>query len=190
MIFKFRLLSDEVKDFVRDFEVRAEQTFYDFHKSIQDEFGYDSSQIASFFLTSASWDKEREFTLFDMSDGENNTTVPMDKAILKNFITDPKQRLLYVYDFFNDRAFFIELIETKKELEYTDYPMVTFAKGNPPHQILFSNKDLGSFTEDESGIIDFEADYDENLGSEFGSEFGSDAPEGFSEENEEFPTDE
>ena len=167
MVFKFRLLSDEVKDFVRDVEIRGDQTFFDFHRIIQDDLGYDNSQIASFFLTNSKWEKEREFTLFDMSDGENKSLVPMDKAILKNYLHDQQQRLIYVFDFFNERSLYIEVTDIQKEILYSDYPAVIFSKGIPPQQILFSNNSNVSFSD-----LDIE-------GMNFGEDFGSESAEGF-----------
>ena len=179
MVFKFRLLSDEVKDFVRDIEIRSDQTFYDFHKLIQDDLGFDSSQIASFFITNNKWEKEKEFTLFDISDEENSLTVPMDKAILKNYILDTKQRLLYVFDMFNERSFFIELTETQDEIKYSDYPAVCLAKGNPPHQILFGTGNYGNFSEDDLSGMDFDEEFDSQEAGEFDLEPDDDQGEDF-----------
>ena len=187
MVFKFRLLSDEVKDFVRDIEIRSNQTFFDFHRMIQNDLEYDSSQIASFFLTNQAWEKEKEFTLFDMTDEENHSLVPMDKAILRNYILDPKQRLIYVYDFFNERTFFIELIDTQNEIRYSDYPAVTFSKGNPPQQILFGNN-YGAFSDLGAMGMDFNEDYSTEISVGFpgepGEGFEDELQEGFTEENQ------
>jgi hypothetical protein len=187
MVFKFRLLSDEVKDFVRDIEIRSDQTFFDFHQTIQNDLEYDNSQIASFFLTNQLWEKEKEFTLFDMTDGENNSLVPMDKAILRNFILDPKQRLIYVFDIFNERSFFIELIDTQNEIRYSYYPSVTFSKGNPPQQILFGNN-YASFSDIGSMEMDFTEDNNSELMEDFSGEIGDDTgeekPDEFTEENQ------
>lgn len=159
MVYKFRLLSEEVKDFVRDIEIRSDQTFYDFHLIIQDDLGFDNSQIASFFLTNTKWEKIKEFTLFDMSDGKNNTLIPMDKAILKNFIENAKQRLIYVFDFFNERSFYIELVDMQKEVIYSDYPAVIFSKGNPPQQILFGGTTSNLITDFDTQSMDFSEDF-------------------------------
>jgi len=167
MVYKFRLLSDEVKDFIRDIEIRSDQTFFDFHRLIQDDLGYDSSQIASFFTTNKAWEKEKEFTLFDMTDEENNLTIPMDRAVLINYILDPRQRLIYVFDIFNERSFFIELTDTQDAIRYSDYPAVTFSKGNPPQQILFSNNKNGSFSDSEIVEMDFTEEYDQTYSTEF-----------------------
>jgi hypothetical protein len=187
MVFKFRLLSNEVKDFVRDIEIRSDQTFFDFHRMIQDDLGYDNSQIASFFITNQAWEKEKEFTLFDMTDEENNSLVPMDKAILRNYIRDPKQRLIYVFDFFNERTFFIELTDTQNEIRYSDYPAVIFSKGNPPQQILFGNN-YGSFSDLGTMGMDFNEDNGSELtvgfSDEPGEDFEDELPDGFTEENQ------
>ncbi len=192
MIFKFRLLSDEVKDFVRDIEIRSDQTFYDFHRFIQDDLGYDSSQIASFFLTNNIWEKEKEFTLFDMTDDEKNTTIPMDKVFLKNYIIDHKQRLIYVFDFFNERSFFIELIDIQNEIKYSDYPAVTFSKGNPPQQILFGNNNYGAFSDFDALTMDFNEDFSTespiNITGDQDEDFGDDLNQDFIEENPDVET--
>lgn len=163
MVFKFRLLSHEIKDFVRDIEIKGSQTFFDFHKAIQDDLNYDSSQIASFFLTNQMWEKEKEFILFDMSDIPNNNMVAMDLARLRDYVKDPKQRLIYTFDIFNERCLFIELIDTQNELKYSDYPAVVFSKGLAPQQILFGNRDYGSITEDNNESFNFNNQYDEDV---------------------------
>ena len=162
MVFKFRLLSHEIKDFVRDIEIRANQTFYDFHKAIQDDLNFDSSQIASFFVTNQLWEKEKEFILFDISDVPNNSTVVMDRARLRDYIKDPKQRLIYIFDIFNERALFIELIDTQVEARYFDYPAIVLSKGMAPQQILFGNRDLGAIIEEDNSSFNFE-DQDEEV---------------------------
>ena len=131
------MISNEVKEFVRDIEIRSCQSFFDLHKAIQDDLHYDTSQIASFFLTNHDWEKELEFTLFDMTDNGKIPTIPMDKAILKDYMKEQKQRFLYVFDFFNERAFFLELLDFSRELEFVTYPRIIFSQGNPPKQILF-----------------------------------------------------
>lgn len=130
------MISNEVKNFVRDIEICSGQTFFDLHRIIQEELNYDSSQIASFFITNHEWEKELELTLFDMTDNGKIPTVPMDKAILKDYIKNKNQRFLYVFDFFNERAFFFELMDFSKELVSIEYPRIIFSRGKPPQQIL------------------------------------------------------
>ena len=149
MVYKFRLISDEVKDFVRDVELLSGQNFYDFHKLLVEDLNYDITQIASFFLTNNNWEKQREFTLFDMSEESGFSSVRMDKALLRDYIEEDKQRFLYIFDFFNERGLFIELVETGDQNNSSKYPRITFSSGNPPVQILGDSNNFGDFTFDE-----------------------------------------
>ncbi len=107
-----------------DIEILSNQTFFNFHRLIQDDLGHDSSQIASFFTTSQEWEKEREFTLFDITDGENNLTIPMDKAILKNYIWS-RTKDFYMFSIFSMKGVcLVELIDKQAEVKYSDYPAV------------------------------------------------------------------
>jgi hypothetical protein len=116
MVYKFVVLSDEDESFVREFEFLDTHTLMDFHNLIQDELEFDKSQMASFFMATDNWEKEEEFTLFD---------------IRKN------QKLLYVFDFFNERALFIEYTGEAKEIEGRELPTCSNSKGIPPKQVIF-----------------------------------------------------
>ncbi len=182
MVYKFRLLSHEIKDFVRDIEIKGNQTFFDFHKAIQDDLNYDSSQIASFFLTNQLWEKEQEFILFDMSDVPNAALIAMDRARLRDYVKDPKQRLIYIFDIFNERGVFIELVDTQEEVRYSDYPAVVFSKGAAPQQILFGNRDFGTIIEDDNSAFNFNDQYDESAKAGLPGELDTNEDEDFSDD--------
>ena len=50
MVYKFRLLSDEVEDFRRDIEIDSDATFLDLHKAILESVNYPDDQMTSFFI--------------------------------------------------------------------------------------------------------------------------------------------
>jgi hypothetical protein len=133
MVYKFVVLSDEDESFVREFEFLDSQTLLDFHNMIQEELEFDKSQMASFFMTTDSWEKEEEFTLFDMGAGSST----MDGAVLEDIIFRKNQKLLYVFDFFNERSLYVEYTGEAKEIEDRDYPICTNSKGIPPKQVIF-----------------------------------------------------
>ncbi|HNW57092.1 MAG TPA: hypothetical protein PKM69_04925 [Bacteroidales bacterium] len=133
MVYKFVVLSDEDETFVREFDFLDSQTLMDFHNSLQEELEFDRSQIASFYLATDNWEKEEEFTLFEMGAGSST----MDDAILEDVIFRKNQKLLYVFDFFNDRALFIEYVGEAKEEDGKEYPACTNSKGAPPKQVTF-----------------------------------------------------
>lgn len=133
MVYKFVVLSDEDESFVREFEFLDTHTLMDFHNLIQDELEFDKSQMASFFMTTDNWEKEEEFTLFDMGTGSST----MEVAILEDIIFRKSQKLLYVFDFFNERALFVEYTGEVKEIDGREYPSCTNSKGVPPKQVVF-----------------------------------------------------
>jgi len=133
MVYKFVVLSDEDETFIREFDFLDSQTLMDFHSTLQEELEFDRSQIASFYLATDNWEKEEEFTLFDM--GAGSTT--MDDAILEDVIFRKSQKILYVFDFFNDRALFIEYVGEAEEDDDKDYPVCTSSKGLAPKQVTF-----------------------------------------------------
>lgn len=182
MIYKFRLLSDEQDDFIRDFEVRSDQTFYDFHNAIQNNCDYDTSQIASFFLCNNEWEKQKEITLFELSEESFNGSVVMDRSKFSDYITGLRQKLLYVFDFFNERAFFIEVVGIRDEVASKSYPICTLTQGLPPVQILldevFSHKNLTEQMEDLG--IDYSSDFDDTISDDsnlYDSLSGDDEPD-------------
>lgn len=133
MVYRFVVLTDEDEAFVREFEFLESQSLLDFHNALQEELEFDRSQIASFFMATESWEKEEEFTLFDMGAGSST----MENAVLEEVIFRKNQKLLYVFDFFNDRALFVEYVGEAKEATGMEYPICTISKGLPPKQVSF-----------------------------------------------------
>jgi len=135
MVYRFVVLSDEDESFVREFEFLDSHTLLDFHNMLQDELEFDKSQMASFYLATDSWEKEEEFTLFDMGTG----SATMEVALLEDIIFRKNQKLLYIFDFFNDRGLFVEYTGESKEIDGREYPACTNSKGVPPKQVVFGS---------------------------------------------------
>jgi len=163
MVYKFVLLSDEDESFTREFELLDTHSLLDFHNLIQDELEFDKSQLASFFLATDNWEKEEEFTLFDMGTGSS----PMDVAVLEDVIFRKNQKLLYVFDFFNERSLFIEYIGEVAEIEGREYPSCTNSKGIPPKQVVFGGTSRKIYNniivsdDDDDDDIDDESEVDD-----------------------------
>ena len=137
MVYSLRILGTGKGMFYRDFEIKATQTFYDFHIAIQDELGYDKKQMASFFLANNKWEKGLEINIFDMTEDTHTPVIIMDRTQLCELLSEEKQRLLYVFDFFSDRAFYIELVNIFSPGKNREYPCCTGGTGDPPPQIIY-----------------------------------------------------
>ena len=135
MIFLFRIISDENPDFYRDLVAGGTDTFLDFHNTLQKELGYDPTQLASFFICNLQWEKEQEITLIDMMQEPGVTSYIMDQVTLEEHLSELNQRMLYLFDFFSDRAFFIELIEMSDQNSPRPTPFIGQRSGDPPQQL-------------------------------------------------------
>lgn len=164
MVYKFVVLSDEDESFVREFEFLDSHTLMDFHTMIQEDLEFDKSQMASFYLATDNWEKEEEFTLFDMGTGSST----MEVAVLEEIIFRKNQKLIYVFDFFNDRALFVEYTGEEKEEDKREYPFCSNSKGVPPKQVIFGNPSrklynniVVSDDDDDDDVVDIEPDVDD-----------------------------
>lgn len=150
MIYKFKVLSEEDDKFFMDIELKSDQTFYEFHEFIQDELEYDRSHLATFFIANHNWQKKLEIPLIEMDNGSKSKIVTMDKALLKDYIIDAHQKLIYLFDFLNERSFFIELMETKQESANMYYPVCTDFGGEIPLQFSKKSTKKSNIFEDEN----------------------------------------
>lgn len=166
MIYKFRIISDENKEFARELLIDSGQTFLDFHHCLQENLAYDPAQLSSFFITNASWEKQLQITLIDMMDDEGGNTITMDQRKIEADFEKKGDRMLYVYDFFSERSFFIELTDVMDITESKALPKVVFAHGDPPPQINLGLDDLIISEDDfDDGADDAfpDEDFDDNI---------------------------
>jgi hypothetical protein len=167
-IYKFRLLSEEHEDFIRDIEILGKQTFKDFHDIISECAAIDKNELASFYICNQAWRKQKEITLIDMmagdemlndddDDREEKQIIPtflMDESKIRSFIEDPHQRMIFEYDFTNQKLLLIELIGIwKKEAIDREYPLCSMSKGSlkavtPPKTIEEELEEDSEMTDD------------------------------------------
>ncbi len=157
MIIYLRILSNEVDNFVKEIAIDDSLNFAELHNCIQNTLQYDASQMASFFSTDNEWNKETEITLFDMTEGD---TKVMQDTLISDFLFEEGQRMLYMFDFFSERGFFLEVIQTVQgKLEK---PNCYRNEGEAPEQIM-----IGDFTEDNNkqSLDHFDDEFDGSLDS-------------------------
>jgi len=161
MIFRFRMLSDENDRFVRDYEVPYDMTLLDFHRFLLESLEYEEC-MTSFFTADERWEKQREFTLMDMGDGSAEGPEPMERVTLGQIIHNRRDRLIYLFDLFGDRAYYLELTGSYEADKDASYPREIFARAEAPDQYDPSRSrsdDEGSIFDDAMGdFSDFEGD--------------------------------
>ncbi|MCK5400237.1 MAG: hypothetical protein KAJ28_01270 [Flavobacteriaceae bacterium] len=169
MIYRFRVIldNDTEDDVFRDLEIRETDTLEDLHNIITQSFGFDGTEMASFYNSDDEWNQGEEFSLFDMSEGINLVRL-MNETILEDVINEAKTKLIYVYDFYNMWTFYVELAEIVDEAEGTDYPNLMFVHGQIPDEApkksfeIEESEDFDEF-ENDLDIDGYESlDFDEN----------------------------
>jgi hypothetical protein len=189
--YKFRVFYDTVEDFVRDIEILANDNFESFHNILYTSIGLSGNELASFSICDAKWNKKQEITLVDMFDDQEvevpeydemddhstQSNIPkfvMKDALLKDFITDPHQQIIYEYNFLNPQFFYIELLKTLQVDPKVTYPRCTNSVKELPKQaptLNLSDEDSKFVTEEGYDEEDLEA-FNEDFNDDF-SDFES-----------------
>lgn len=133
MVFLFKMTSIEKPEFNLQIQLDGEHTFSDFHLCIQQACRFSPDQLASFFL----FDNNRrqiEITQLNMGFYLSPSYI-MSKTTIGELLHSEQQRLLYVFDFFQDRSLYIELIQISMGKNLLE-PSVTSVQGDAPVQTL------------------------------------------------------
>ena len=135
LIYRFKVVSEEYEEFLREICIQPAQTFFEFHSCILEAAELLPCEQASFFLTDKRYKKNREIGLNpverqikrydeEMDEMVTVTIKPrlMKESKVKDFIEDPHQRLVYEYHGKEYFAFLIELVKIKQSDGEGSYP--------------------------------------------------------------------
>ena len=179
--YKFRVFFDEIEDFVRDIEISSTDNFESFHQILYSSIGLQGNELASFSICDTKWNKQKEIMLIDMGDEETEISEPaiyeendiyttksnlpkfvMKDAILKDFIDNPHQYIIYEYDFMYPKIFFIELLKTFKVENAIDLPRCTYKEKELPKEEKRVHHPMPEeLNKDAFGNLDFNDEDDE-----------------------------
>lgn len=168
---KFRILLDSEKqeEIFRDILIADTADFEIFYTAILKAFELKGDQMASFYVSNDEWDKGHELSLMDMTYDDDSIDTPaavMKQAIIKDFITEPDQKFILVYDFLSMWIFLIELIGYDKQIP--EVPTVLLSIGKAPSEderkvmddTLFEETAMEELEdEDELGLDEFDDGY-------------------------------
>ena len=181
MVYRFKLVSDEVNNFSREYEIDANATFLQLRNAILDSVDYSKEDFNSFFLCDDEWQKHEEITLEDMGSSSDQDIWVMGDTPLNELIEEDGQKLLFIFDYMTERAFFMEMKESFPGRTLSD-PICVLKRGKAPAQFIdldeFESKIDQSVTDAALPIEDLDLDiYDENQYDE------EDIAEGFDIDN-------
>ncbi len=168
--YRFRVIFEEQDGFSRDIELGVDQTFLDFYNIITDNLSLDKTVPSSFYLSDHRFRKKKEIV---QSGQDNESNAPstdvsgeettmkerkliMDKCPLNEFIDDPHQRFLFIYDMNKEWTFYIELSKIVSREKDTVYPRVANSVGGVPIEISRKPRPLPGIDDDDE--MDFNED--------------------------------
>ena len=139
MIYRFLLVSEEVDTFKREIKIDADATFFDLHEIIMESCNYEKVEITSFFMCDDDWRKKQEITLIEMDTDSDVDSFVMKEEVLSDWLDEEKQKMIFVFDYPNDRVFYVELAEMilGKSLSKPTCKK----QGDAPFQFLKENQD-------------------------------------------------
>lgn len=133
MVYKFKLVSDEVSNFSREIEIDANSSFLQLRNAILDSVDYSKDDIDSFYLCDDEWNREEEITLEDMGSASDQDIWIMEDTPINELVEEEGQKLVFVFDYLTERSFFMEMKEAIPGRTLSE-PICTMKRGKAPVQ--------------------------------------------------------
>ncbi len=170
-VYRFLIKFEDMMDFSRDVDVLADQTFADFYKTLSENLKLNAKHLASFYICDHNFRKKTEIPLSEIiednrpkkvsdddedeeQEKESFKPVLMKDAYLNEFIDDPHQRLLLVYDAINQWTFYIEMIKIYPSSEASEYPLVSKSEGDIPRELGEVKVDIPAENDEDTDDVD------------------------------------
>lgn len=157
-IYRIRVILDVLDDVFRDLEIKENSTLEDLHNVINQSFGFDGTEMASFYISDEEWNQGEEIVLFDINEGRGASRL-MNETKLNEVLSKSQTKLIYVYDFLSLWTFYVELADIANANDTITYPHLLFAQGQLP--------DSPPEKQFEAELLDdFEKEFDEDFDEE------------------------
>lgn len=148
-MYKIRVVLDTEEDVIRTILVDNAINLETLHFTIANSFGFDGTEMASFYRTDHDWNQGEEIPLFNMS--EAGEGISMQNSFLRKSLPNTNDKLIYVYDFLNMWTFYVEAVDILKD-DGNGLPKTILSVGEIPSEAPnkeFIAEDFGSDLDDE-----------------------------------------
>ncbi len=171
MTLKLTLFSQEAEDFVMQILLDQESTFYELHKLILKECGYEERADQSFLICDEDWRVKQHVYLTDNGKCTSEEDLYlMNRTTVGEFLEEEGQRLAYIFAPEEKRFFLMELTENIFGHPESE-PRVNKKRGEAPAQDSAEEEEIkpatqaasvpeptDDFLDDEEGFNDDELD--------------------------------
>lgn len=140
MVATFRVMMEEKKGVVLEFQIPATISLYHLAETIIDSIGWDFDHSFGFYNNLESYfDSTEMFELFsDMGEPEirRNGVIPrsVKKIRLPTAFKSPGDKMLFLFDYGDEHIFHVEFLGKTEIEEGTAYPHMVARKGVAPRQ--------------------------------------------------------
>lgn len=133
MVYRIKLISEEVEGFLREYKIDSEATFLDLNNIILKSCNY-HDDVTSFFICDDEWERREQITREDMGEGMyDSEAYVMDSTPLEDLIEGEGQKLEFIFDPFGERSFYLK-VQEELACDYLDEAEVIREKGTAPQQ--------------------------------------------------------
>lgn len=132
-MYKIRVILDTEKDVIRTILVDPSINLQTLHAIIAGSFGFNGSEMASFYLTDDQWNQGEEIPLFNMS--ESGEGLSMQDCFIKKILPNVADKLIYVYDYLNMWTFYVETIDISENSSENSLPKTILSVGEIPDEV-------------------------------------------------------
>ncbi|MCB0733857.1 MAG: hypothetical protein H6608_00570 [Flavobacteriales bacterium] len=169
IIYRFKVLFEDVDEVERVIDIRAGQTFLDFYRTIISSIGFDPETTGSFFSSGDNWRKGKEITNRDEEE-----TLQMAATRLNAMVNDPHQKFLLITDDEMEWTLRVQLFNIYKSDDANGFPVLVKSVGEAPKQkkIVLIGKATNEFEEMVDGMVSEDEEVDT---SQMGFDDGGDA---------------
>ncbi|HNQ58945.1 MAG TPA: hypothetical protein PK028_00550 [Bacteroidales bacterium] len=146
-IYRFRITSDSIEDFVREIDISPNQTFEDFQRVFLQAAPLSAEEKTYFYKANARWVKQYEIAeqpLLSISKEKEGDDVRLEEHRLKipythislarfrDFVDDPHQKFIIEYRGPDIYLFFMEMVKILETDSLANYPKCVTQKGEIP----------------------------------------------------------
>ena len=159
MIYKLRATIPSSKVFVREYEIPARMSLFDFNKFIINDLCFSSDQIVVYRALDEKGAMTAVYGLFDLGYGS------MDRVTFRQLAEKGQNVLQFCYDMHTGSCIILTIIGEELEDPRSHYPQTTLEKGHNPDQFSAKYEDPQVYiprASSSSSVIDDDEDDDED----------------------------
>lgn len=160
-MYKIRVILDTEKDVIRTVLVDHSINLENLHSIIANSFGFNGSEMASFYVTDDQWNQGEEIPLFNMAGAGDG--ISMQQCLIRKTLPKVGDKLIYVYDYLKMWTFYVETIEISKNPNENPLPKTILSVGEIPDEA--PEKKFKAAILDNDLDDDFEDDYRDDFES-------------------------